>query len=284
MALIREVIHSTISLVNNYFMAQKQKSQIVRRGNERNLYKTKDGDFFWLNPQNYLDNEIITTGIWEPMSTNVVKRLVKSGDVVLDIGANIGYYTVLLSKLIGADGKVIAFEPTEYFGKILKDNLAENHVTNCLVQKYGLSENLNHREICIGDDSATLQWESDISPHNGKEKITLKRLDDIIDDFELERLDFIKIDVDGHEPAFLKGAINTIKKYKPIVLLEVSHLNYLNYGITGWDFYDDLKQNNFHIYYERNLEECRSKRDFLINCCNFSYSSNVIISENDLIL
>ncbi len=76
------------------------------------MYKTKDGLFYWLNPAKYLDRSMIDEGIFEPHSTRLVKKLVKPGDVAFDVGANIGYYSVLLSKVVGEAGQIFCFEPT----------------------------------------------------------------------------------------------------------------------------------------------------------------------------
>ncbi len=101
-------------------------------------------------------------------------------------------------------------------------------------------------------------------------------------ELNIKKLDFIKVDVDGHEPFFLHRAISTIEKYDPAILLEVSHENYLEAGFTAWEFYAYLKENGFHIYSEINLLEFHSKADFLKECGNFAYSANIIISKSDI--
>jgi protein-L-isoaspartate O-methyltransferase len=60
---------------------------------------------YWLDPTRWIDRNIIETGVFEPRSTEVVEELVSPGDVVLDVGANIGYFTLLLSRLVGERGR-----------------------------------------------------------------------------------------------------------------------------------------------------------------------------------
>ncbi|GBG57998.1 methyltransferase [Sporomusaceae bacterium FL31] len=274
------ILNRILRKVSN-LATKNEKSKIINKGKKRNLYQTKYGDYFWLNDEGYIDKCIKETGIFEPHSTNVVKKLIKQGDVVLDVGANIGYYTVLLSRLAGDSGKVISFEPTHHYREILKANIKANNIKNCTIMDFGLSKNNDECEISIGQSSATMHWVDDSSPLK-TEKIVLKKLDEIAEKLGVNRIDFIKIDVDGHEPAFFEGAWRSIEKFKPIIMLEVNHANYLDYGVTAWDFYDLLKKHKFFIYSEENLTEIKSKNQFLILCGNFSYSANIIISKENI--
>lgn len=286
-ARIRILSSKIIRIIGELLIVLSQKilckrSKLVIKGDERSLYLTKSKDFFWLNETGYIDQNIIKTGIFEPQSTEAVKRLVKKGDIVLDIGANIGYYCIILSKLVGNEGKVIAFEPTEHFGKILKMNLEANEVTNVEVVNIGLSDKEQQLEIDIGPSSATLHSPLGYDIIEAKEVIKLTTLDNFVQQHDIKKIDFIKIDVDGHEPYFFKGAWKALDKFDPIILLEVSHLHYLEAGFTAWDFYNLLKRKNFKIYYEDQFDEIKTKEDFLRRCANFAFSTNIVISRREL--
>jgi FkbM family methyltransferase len=244
---------------------------------DRRLYKTKYGDKFWLNKTSYIDKNIRDFSIWEPVSTKIVKNVVKPGDIVLDIGANIGYYTVIMSKIVGEQGKVLAFEPTKHFGEVLKENIKVNNLENVTVYEYGLSDKDTNSNIFIGDNSATIHWAENKGNLINNETIPLKTLDSMIDSLKIEKINFIKIDVDGHEPFFLKGAWKTISKYKPKILLEIDHAHYLKAGFTAWDFYNEIKDRGFHIYSEKNMSEYPSLDSFLFECGNFDHGMNVLI-------
>ena len=208
-------------------------------------------------------------------------KILKPGDIVLDIGANIGYYSVLFSKIVTDTGKVLCFEPTKHYRDVLSDNLKCNQLTNCEVYSYGLSNENHSMKINIGVHSATMHWVGDEKPIK-IEDIYLKRLDDVIDSFGIDKIDFIKIDIDGHESACLEGAWETIQKYKPIILLEVNHANYLKAGVTAWDFYAWLIERDFNIYSEDNLKEINNLDEFLLLCGNFAYSANIVVSQKPL--
>lgn len=256
-------------------------SKIIKKGKDRDLYRTRFGYYFWLDKTKYIDQRIIETGIYEKDSTEVVRKIIKTGDFVLDIGANIGYYTILFSRLVGDSGVVFCFEPTKLYRDVLLRNIESNNITNCKILEFGLSNKEKECQIYITDSTATLHLPGENVPYDN-EKIILRRLDDISSSLGLSKINFIKVDIDGDEPAFLEGAWKTIQAFKPTILLEVSHRHYLESGITAWDFYSLLNNKGFFIYSVPNLEEIKTRDDFLIKCGNFAYSANILISLEPL--
>lgn len=263
------------------FCDYANKSKLMQKGTDRNLYKTRFNDLFWLNKTGYVDQCIINSGVFEEHSTRIARRLIKEGDTVLDVGANIGYYSVMFSKLVGETGKVFAFEPTKFFGTVLRMNLEANGCTNVAMFKLGLSNKDQELIIQIGDSSASLHVPGKRALRT-EEIIELKTLDGFIEEYKPQKIDFVKVDVDGHEPAFLEGAWKTLERYDPTILIEISHLHYLEAGYTAWGFYDLLKNKKYRIYSEDNFTEFKTKEDFLIKCGNFNYSANIILSKKEL--
>lgn len=257
------------------------KSIIIKKGTERDLYKTRFNYFFWLKKDSYLDQCIINNGIFEESLTELVKQIIKEGDIVFDVGANIGYYSVLFSRLIGNRGKVFCFEPTKYYGEVLNRNLKANKTSNVKVFNVGLSNKKQKLEIQIGNSSASFHNPVG-SPLETKELVNLISLDEFIEEHTPQKIDLIKVDIDGHEPIFFEGAWNTLSKYNPIIILEVSHFHYLEAGYTAWDFYDMLKKNDYKIYHEDKLSEINTMEEFLIKCGNFTFSANIVISKSEL--
>ncbi len=263
---------------------ENPRSLLIEQQEELSLYRTVSGDLFWLDPSGYVGRCIVESGVFEPWSTKVVHALVKSGGTVLDVGANIGYYTVLLSRLAGRDGRILAFEPTANFRKILSMNIAVNNLNNVEVIPAGLSDKSQKLDIYLTVDTATLhpsdsKKETDRKNDSNREVIELITLDDYIRRNPLERIDFIKIDVDGHEPSILRGAWETLEKYHPVVLLEVNHVSYHRAGYAAWDLYREIKGKGWYVYREDGLKEVLNEDDFLIHCANFRNGSNIIISK-----
>ncbi len=146
--------------------------------------------------------------------------LVRSGDWVLDIGANIGVYSKRLSELTGSDGKVISMEPVQTTFEILKSNVHALKLQNvrCLNVAASDQAGLVDMEVPTYDTG----WQNIYRAHIVKRSggtIQAISLDEAFRD--LGRLDFIKCDVEGHELSVLRGAHGIIKKHHPKWLIEI---------------------------------------------------------------
>lgn len=263
----------------------KYRAKLVRSNDKvtisnRKLYKTIYGDYFLLNDKSCVDRNIKDFSVWEPESTSVIKKLVKPGNILLDIGANIGYYTVIASKIVGETGKVLSFEPTKHFFDVLQNTVEINKLKNVMLYDFGLSDENSESEISIGENSATIHWIKNDGIPLDIEHIALKRLDDIISSLDINKIDFIKIDVDGHEPAFLEGAWKTLEKYKPTILMEISHRHYRKAGYLAWDFYRKLREKGYRIYSEKDMSEYIDEDSFLFECGNFNAGANIILKHD----
>jgi FkbM family methyltransferase len=259
----------------------RRSKRIAKGSDAHSLYKTKFGDFFWLKTGQYVDDCIIRKGIFEPDGTKIAKTFIKDGDVILDIGANIGYYSVLFSRLVGKSGRVLAFEPTKKFQRLLQRNLEANSIKNVIVFAHGLSDRNCESTINVGIDTATMHFPGN-NPENAEETIRLETLGAFVAREKMTKIDFVKIDVDGHEPAILAGAWEVLEKFKPLVFLEVNHLNYFTAGVPAWDFFFELQRRGLHIYSEKSLLPLTTVEEFLIECGNFAYSANILLSFGPL--
>lgn len=250
-----------------------------------NLYQCAFGMKLYLDPDSYVDAMILQHNIWEKDSVDIVQLLVKEGDVVLDVGANFGYYSLMFSKLVGLKGRVIASEPTVFFRERLNTHIKTNAVTNVKVLPFGFSDKDDTLDIKIDASTATMHM-PETDSFLISETIELITLDRHVKEYKVERLDFIKVDIDGHEPQFLKGATQTISQFKPDILLEINPINYYLAGVAIWDFYDQIKSIGYKIFHEKTKHEINTKLEFLKKCGNFSwqgtfdtpFSVNVLLS------
>lgn len=163
------------------------------------------------------DNLYFEKENYEKEQVEVIKKIVKSGDVVADVGANVGFYTILLSKLVGKAGKVYAFEPepSNYF--LLKKNIKGNFCQNVVCYKEAISNSskitfFSFNKKSKGGGSLTAK-----SEHDTKTKVIVETLDNKIK----EKVSFIKVDVEGTEIDVLKGAKKLINHNSKInIMLE----------------------------------------------------------------
>ena len=198
----------------------------------KNKTHFKRGGIIWnLDLAQGIDFAIFLQGGFEPETIKTYKKHVVPGSVVLDIGANIGAHTLPLASMVGNRGKVIAFEPTDYaFGK-LKKNLSLNGALASRVKAIQvllvgtLSEEIPQAIPSSWPLEKTLDDERLKHPVHGGRFNSLKgalpiRLDDWFEKNPVDRIDFIKMDVDGYEIGVLEGATQTLAKRRPVIIME----------------------------------------------------------------
>lgn len=165
--------------------------------------------------------EILNFDNYEKVELEMVLRLMKNGGVFFDVGANIGWYTVNICKLM-KDIKVFAFEPIPQTFIYLKKNLEINGIKNVKIYNFGLSDEEKtltfyyYREGSGNASSANLS----ASRHVIKIPCLVKKIDDFVEGKKI-KIDFIKCDVEGAELFVFRGGIKTINKDKPIISVEM---------------------------------------------------------------
>lgn len=144
-------------------------------------------------------------GVWEPTLSRWITEHLRPGDIAVDVGANIGYFTLLASRLVGPEGLVIAFEPEPTIANRLRDNLAENHSANVQLYELVVSDRTGKaaifraRESNLGA-SATQGQEGDPATD-----VAMARGDDVISPELWPRIRLVKVDVEGDEFNVLSG-------------------------------------------------------------------------------
>lgn len=171
---------------------------------------------------------------WESISE--IHRLLDKNKCFIDVGANIGFYVVSVGAHIRglrAAGKAIAFEPFSRNYQRLVENIGINDLSEyCLSFAYGLSDSSTETEITLREDfihgsetgNAAIATNKDFDKGFARTTIKLERLDDVwsAEPFRSLSIDVIKIDIEGHEDFFLRGAKDTIFQHRPTILMEVN--------------------------------------------------------------
>lgn len=175
-----------------------------------------------------IDFSIFLLGSFEPDVVRCYEKRVQPGDVVLDIGANIGAHTLHFARLVGVAGRVLAFEPTAYAHAKLRANLALNPEldSRVLLRQTLLTDTPGAalpETIC---SSWPLAHEEGLHPeHLGKPQTTegagSSTLDAAVAAAGVARVAFVKLDVDGHELSVLRGAAGTLRTSRPPILIEL---------------------------------------------------------------
>lgn len=156
-------------------------------------------------------------GFLEPLETELFKKEIKEGEVVLDIGANIGYYTLIAARIVGKKGKVFAFEPHPENFALLKKNVEINGYDNVVLINKAVSNKNGKVRLYLSERDTGA---SSIYPEDSQKSIEVEtiRLDDYFKDFK-GKIDFVKMDIEGSEGEALQGMRGIIDKNKNIKII-----------------------------------------------------------------
>ena len=162
-------------------------------------------------------------GTAEPHLQKIIKKHVRPGDVVYDIGANIGYVSLSLAKQVGATGKVIAFEPVPQSIACLRRNVQINRLDNVQILELAASDGLGKATIRIADNlsTASLVWHRH-DPSAASLEIATVSVDELVESGALRTPRFVKIDVEGAEDKVLLGMRKTLVAARPVLFVECS--------------------------------------------------------------
>lgn len=203
-----------------------------------------------------IDFSIWLLGSFEPETVSCYQRIVKPGDIVLDIGANIGAHTFFLAKSVGEQGRVIAFEPTDYAYSKLSKNSSLNPELASRIQcmQYMLvdseAQDTPTPELY---SSWPLRDEADLHDlHQGRLMTTSgaqpKTLDVVISSIGLERVDCIKLDIDGFECGMLRGAREVLTRWHPPIIMELAPYVLEEQGASLSELIQLLKDYGYLLY------------------------------------
>lgn len=193
------------------------------------------------------------TSDYDTETLRVILRLIRPGWIVLDVGANIGFWTVPLARALHECGRLHAFEPVQANFKRLTHNVVNNGLKGIVdLHPIGLSDRQAHVWISLREDfvagattgNAAIADDSD-AQHFAREEIKLVPLDGrLFKSFGAERLDFIKVDIEGHEDRFLAGANEVIRHFRPIIYMEINDYYYKLRGLDPTGVFDDWMDAN----------------------------------------
>jgi FkbM family methyltransferase len=181
--------------------------------------------FHWdLRLPSNIDTEIAEGRDWEPVVTKWVEQYVKPGMTVLDVGANFGWFTLIMARLVGNSGHVVAVEPERRFLDRLYRHLDMNHI-----------ENVSAWPLALGEKACLRTSTLNAPPYYTSARISDKHAETEADStvscamldvlWTYDRLDFVQLDVDGYELKVLQGAEKTFTRFRPPLAIEIETLD-----------------------------------------------------------
>jgi len=186
-------------------------------------------------------------GNYEIKETMMLKNLIKEGMIIVDIGANIGYYTLLASKCTGCQGKVYAFEPEPDNFRLLSRNVSLNHADNIVAVNKAVSNKAGKCRLFIdrkflGSHSLSA---GNLETKKNAESISVETVS--LDSFfnETRNIDLIKMDAQGAEGMIIDGGMKTLKRTENL-FIELWPYGVRNFGYEPDDITNKLKKLGFH--------------------------------------
>ncbi|GAB4144471.1 MAG: hypothetical protein Tsb009_16140 [Planctomycetaceae bacterium] len=187
-----------------------------------NIATIRYGRVIYNRNDQYIGRSLEMYGEFSGLETSVFDQILTEGQLVIEAGANIGVHTLFFARRVGEQGRVLAFEPQRLAFQALCGNMALNSITNTFCWNMGLSDTPGEMSIPMLDPR---------KPNNfGGVEMTTDGVGDIvpvttIDQLALPQCDFIKVDVEGMEEKVLRGAAETIRKFKPILYVECDRMD-----------------------------------------------------------
>jgi FkbM family methyltransferase len=187
-------------------------------------------------------------GGWEKNTLDFLRKTLKQGDVVVEVGANVGAHTLYIAKLIGPMGHVYAFEPTSFALNKLQKNISLNpDLANITVRSDLVTDNDKSVPNMSINSSWTLSGER--SPSIIRD-FSVISIDSFVRENNINRLDLVKIDVDGYDFKVLRGASDAISNLRPIIFCELCEYTLRAQGDSIKDIFTMIESLGYSAYYE----------------------------------
>ncbi|MFK8051170.1 MAG: FkbM family methyltransferase [Halioglobus sp.] len=182
-----------------------------------------------------MSRTIRETGLWEPYETSLILNLLGPGQVFVDVGANIGYFSIVAANLVGRSGQVVAFEPDPANYSLLKASIALNGFEDrTLAVEAGLSDSDSNGQLYLSTENFgdhqiySAEEERDSLPitlHNGANFLRSR----------IERLDLLKVDTQGSEFAVIEGLMPLLRELScpPQIMIELTPYSLREAGASG---------------------------------------------------
>ena len=261
--------YSFIRKVKHYSLSNLQTDYAEVFGNK--LFLNKKG----------LALSISHYGTYEELESKIMEEKIEMGNIVVDVGANIGLHTLNMARIVGNTGQVFAFEPDPSNFEILKKNVKINNYKNIILEQKAVGDKHGRITLYQSDHPGKHRIFPQTEQAKGQVQVELTNLDNYFDSDMIDKINFIKIDVEGLEFSVLKGMKNILKNSKKIkILFEFMPENTMEVGFTPIELLNYLTSNDFKLYCMDNKTKKLlyvSNNEEIIKLCS---STNNTISRN----
>ncbi len=234
-------------------------------------FPDRRGNFFLLNPKSFIDANILLTGDYEKSLQKFINAQVNPGNICFDVGANIGVMTLNFASRVKSGGRVYAFEPIPKIFEALNQNVKRNNLSETVLSYQLALSNIDGERLIhtFQDDFENQGMSSLVSEHfpdlNQKMSVNSTTIDLFVSKYNIQKIDFIKVDIQGAEGLFIQGARKTLSQSSAVLLMEISALDLMENKRTPQSIFQEL----FNLGY----------RNFCLLGKNGEYSKQIEIQQ-----
>ena len=213
-----------------------------------------------------LQQQVYFLGEYEKAETDYLYHVLKPGDTFIDIGANIGLFSLNASKIVGNSGKVYSFEAFKPNYIQFKKHIAQNKIQNIKAENKAVSNDSTPIEIRYNDSQNNIGMASAfLEEFTITEKVEAVTLDQYLSENSLEKVDLIKIDIEGGEYNALLGMAETLAKYKPQIIIEMNSETLAKSNGSEKQLLNLLY--GYHYQLKQKLTTAESSYNAVFECC-----------------
>ncbi|MFB7743318.1 FkbM family methyltransferase [Streptomyces sp. NPDC056132] len=218
----------------------------------RRVTRDRYGARFAVDTQDLIQRYLYLFGVWEPHMTHWLRQRLRPGDAFVDVGANLGVFSVLGSRLVGSAGKVVAIEASPAFHRGLLRNVALNHCDNVRAVNTAVSD--GHRTLTFVLAGSRNMGANSIVPYDGPVESSFEMgavpLSELLEPAEVARARVIKIDVEGAEGSVVRGLAPLLDdlRHDVEIAVEVTPDRMAQLGDSAGELLAVMREHGFHAY------------------------------------
>jgi len=203
-------------------------------------------------PNTEIGRYLYYRGIYEEPIIHKMASITKPGMCFLDVGANIGVYSLVAAHNVGPSGRVLAVEPQSTVFRLLRDNVKMNNLTNVELFNCALGKTEEQAEIYLLDeanDGASRMARLDSENVISSEEINVIPMEKILEDAGIDKIDVMKIDVEGAEMLVLEGAKSVFNRKKPqYIFVECIDKHLKMFGSSSYELLSFMKSYGYKTF------------------------------------
>ncbi|MFC9879233.1 FkbM family methyltransferase [Streptomyces libani] len=216
------------------------------------LVRTRFGAAMAVDTQDLIQRFVYLFGLWEPHMTHWLQRRLRPGDTYIDVGANVGYFSLLASQLVGEEGRVVAIEASPTFHARVLQHAEINGCSNLRTVNAAVAD--ERKTVTLILASSNNMGAASIVPYGGPAESTLDveayPLPQVLDADDIAGARVIKIDVEGAEGAVIRGLAPVLDKLRPDaeITVEVTPERMEALGESPGELLTTMREHGFHVY------------------------------------